>query len=75
MAAIEHAVNTLGNQELVGFRLFDLYAGKDMPAGKHSIALSLRYRAPDRTLTDEEINSMHERIVKELTQKFSAEIR
>ncbi|MEP7339399.1 MAG: phenylalanine--tRNA ligase subunit beta [Acidobacteriota bacterium] len=75
MAAIERTINGLGIPELVGFRLFDLYAGKDMPAGKHSIALSLRYRAPDRTLTDEQINSMHERIVKDLTQEFSAEIR
>jgi phenylalanyl-tRNA synthetase beta chain len=75
MAAIERTVHQLGIPELVGFRLFDLYAGKDMPPGKHSIALSLRYRAPDRTLTDEEINSIHERIVSELTQTFSAEIR
>ncbi|MEO6726818.1 MAG: phenylalanine--tRNA ligase subunit beta [Blastocatellia bacterium] len=75
MAAIERTINELGIPELVGTRLFDLYAGKDMPAGKHSIALSLRYRAPDRTLTDEEINATHESIVKALTQTFSAEIR
>jgi phenylalanyl-tRNA synthetase beta chain len=75
MATIERTVQQLGISELVGVRLFDLYAGRDMPPEKHSIALSLRYRAPDRTLTDEEVNSMHERIVKELTQTFSAEIR
>ncbi len=75
LAAIEKAVYELGIAELVGFRLFDLYAGKELPAGKHSIALSLRYRAADRTLTDEEINAMHERIVNKLTQEFSAEVR
>lgn len=75
LAAIEKAVGELAISELVGFRLFDLYAGKELPAGKHSIALSLRYRAADRTLTDEEINAMHERIVNKLTQEFSAEVR
>ena len=75
LAAIEKAVGELAIAELVGFRLFDLYAGKELPAGKHSIALSLRYRAADRTLTDEEINAMHERIVGKLTQDFSAEVR
>jgi len=75
LAAIEKAVDELAISELVGFRLFDLYAGKELPSGKHSIALSLRYRAADRTLTDEEINAMHERIVNKLTQEFSAEVR
>jgi len=75
MAAIERVINSLGIPELVGFRLFDLYAGKELSAGKHSIALSLRYRAPDRTLTEDEINAMHERIVHRLTREFTAEVR
>lgn len=75
MAAIDRAIRDLKIPGLMDFRLFDLYAGKELPAGKHSIALSLRYRATDRTLTDEEINAMHESIVKKLTQEFSAEIR
>ncbi|MGH9803079.1 MAG: phenylalanine--tRNA ligase subunit beta, partial [Blastocatellia bacterium] len=75
LSAIEKAVNDLAIAELAGFRLFDLYAGKELPAGKHSIALSLRYRSADRTLTDEAINAMHERIVNKLTREFSAEVR
>ncbi len=75
MAAIDGAINELKIPELIDFKLFDLYAGKELPVGKHSIALSLRYRAADRTLTDEEINAMHESIVKKLTQEFSAEVR
>ncbi|MGE0881986.1 MAG: phenylalanine--tRNA ligase subunit beta [Blastocatellales bacterium] len=75
MAAIDQAIRDLKIPELIDFKLFDLYAGKELPAGKHSIALSLRYRAADRTLTDEEINAMHESIVKKLTQEFSAEVR
>ncbi|MBS1788647.1 MAG: phenylalanine--tRNA ligase subunit beta [Acidobacteria bacterium] len=75
LAAIEQAVNDLAIPELVGFKLFDLYAGQELPAGKHSIALSLRYRAMDRTLTDEEVTAMHERIVQKLKQEFLAEVR
>jgi phenylalanyl-tRNA synthetase beta chain len=75
LAAIEGAIYDLSIPELVGVRLFDLYSGKELPAGKHSLALSLRYRAADRTLTDEEIGAMHAQIVHRLIEEFSAEIR
>ena len=38
-------------------RLFDVYEGDQLPAGKKSLAFALRLRAPDRTLTDHEIKS------------------
>lgn len=74
-ADVERAINALEIPELVGVKLFDLYAGRELPQGKHSIALSLRYRAADRTLTDEEVNAAHERVVKTLTRQFGAEVR
>jgi phenylalanyl-tRNA synthetase beta chain len=74
-AAIEDAIKLLGIPELVSIRLFDLYAGQELPTGKYSIALSLRYRAADRTLTDEEVNAAHNKIVKTLTEEFAAEVR
>jgi phenylalanyl-tRNA synthetase beta chain len=74
-AALEAAIHTLQIPELVGVRLFDLYAGKELPAGKHSLALSLCYRAAGRTLTDEEVNAAHERVVQRLKEGFGAEIR
>jgi phenylalanyl-tRNA synthetase beta chain len=74
-AEVERAIKGLMIPELVGVKLFDLYAGKELPAGKHSIALSLRYRAANRTLTPEEINSAHDRVVGVLKQEFGAKIR
>jgi phenylalanyl-tRNA synthetase beta chain len=74
-ADVELAIDELGIPELVGVKLFDLYAGEELPQGKHSIALSLRYRAADRTLTDEEVNAAHERVIKTLKQEFGAEVR
>src|SRR5262249_23333181 len=74
-AAMEEAIHELKIPELVSVRLFDLYAGKELPQGKRSIALSLRYRAADRTLTDEEVNAEHERVVSALKKSFGAEVR
>jgi phenylalanyl-tRNA synthetase beta chain len=74
-ASIKRAIERLNISELVGVRLFDLFAGESLPPGKHSLALSLRYRAADRTLTDEEINTAHNRIVETLTEEFAAEVR
>ena len=48
-----------------------LWAGQ----GKRSLAYSIFYQAEDRTLTDDEVNALHERILARLKQRFSAEIR
>ena len=74
-AEVEKAINSLHISQLEDLRLFDLYAGKELPDGKHSLALSLRYRAADRTLTDSEINAMHERVVSALREQCGAELR
>ncbi len=74
-AEIEEEIKTLALPQLEAIRLFDLYAGKELPAGKHSLALSLRFRAVDRTLTEAEINLMYEQVVQKLRDKFGAELR
>lgn len=73
--AIERAIVALGIPELVSIRLFDLYQGRELPPGKHSVALSLRYRAADRTLTEAEINTAHEQVTAMLGREFGAELR
>jgi phenylalanyl-tRNA synthetase beta chain len=72
---IELAIKELRIPELVEVKLFDLYAGKELPAGKHSIALTLRYRAANRTLTVEEVNAAHDSVIKMLKREFRAEVR
>jgi phenylalanyl-tRNA synthetase beta chain len=74
-ADVERAIKGLMIPELVGIKLFDIYAGKELPAGKHSIALSLRYRAANRTLTIEEVNAAQDRVVGVLKREFGAKIR
>ena len=55
--------------------IFDLYRGKNIPAGKKSLAFGIRYRLPNRTLTDEEVDEVHDRIAANLKAKFGAELR
>jgi phenylalanyl-tRNA synthetase beta chain len=55
--------------------VFDEYQGEPIPAGKKSLALSIAYLAPDRTLTDADVKKAREKIVARLTAKFGAEPR
>ncbi len=49
--------------------LFDVYEGKGIPEGKKSVAFSLTFRAPDKTLSDEEVNKIVDGIIKSLSEK------
>jgi len=56
-------------------QVFDLYEGDKMEAGKKSIAFSLKYVDPERTLTDEEVTKVHERVLEALKDKAGAVLR
>lgn len=64
-----------GGTLLQNVQVFDVYTGGKMEAGKKSVALSLLYRHTDRTLTDEEVVEVHDRVVSALEQTFGAELR
>lgn len=55
--------------------LFDVYRGAPIPAGRKNLALAIRYRAADRTLTDADADAAHARIVKRLAERLGAELR
>jgi phenylalanyl-tRNA synthetase beta chain len=55
--------------------IFDIYAGKGLEEGTKSLGLRFSYRALDRTLTDTEINVIHERIVHNTVRLTGAKIR
>lgn len=63
-AALEKAARkTVGKAfELSAVRVFDVYEGKGLPEGKKSLALSLKFRAVDRTLKDKEVNEAFDKI-------------
>ena len=64
-----------GGELLEKAELFDVYRGAPIPPGFKSMAYSLRYRDPSKTLTDEEITGPHEAILKALQKKFNAKLR
>ncbi len=74
-AEIVEAIRTSGGELLEDVLLFDIYLGNKIGEAKRSLAYSLTYRAPDRTLTDEEIDAVHERIIRALKDRFNAELR
>jgi phenylalanyl-tRNA synthetase beta chain len=55
--------------------LFDVFQGGPIPEGKKSLAFSLEFRAPDRTLTDDEAEQAVQSIVHRLAREFGAELR
>jgi phenylalanyl-tRNA synthetase beta chain len=55
--------------------IFDIYTGKGLPEGTKSLGLRFSYRAPDKTLTDLEVNNVHEKIVRNTIQLTGAKVR
>jgi len=74
-AKIEALILELGKPLLRRVALFDLYTGDPIPEGKRSLAYALTYQASDRTLTDEEVATLHERVQAGLQEHLGADIR
>jgi phenylalanyl-tRNA synthetase beta chain len=55
--------------------LFDIYQGSPIPEGRKGISYRIRYQANDRTLTDEEVNQYHEKILFRLKEVFQLDLR
>jgi phenylalanyl-tRNA synthetase beta chain len=60
---------------LENVELFDVFRGKNVPAGQKSLAYAFTYRAADKTLTDAEVNSAHAKILENLQAQLKAELR
>jgi len=68
-------VRDAGGALLARAEVFDVYRGAQVGAGRASLALRLEFRAPDRTLTDEEAAARQEKIVAALRDKLGGELR
>jgi phenylalanyl-tRNA synthetase beta chain len=55
--------------------LFDLYTGKGIPEGKKSLAVRVRYRDLEKTLTEDEVAKGHNKLIKSICHQLGAEIR
>ncbi|MCC6313057.1 MAG: phenylalanine--tRNA ligase subunit beta [Thermomicrobiales bacterium] len=58
-----------------GVALFDIYRGPQIPQGRKSLAYRVTFTAPDRALTDAELERVRDRIAKVLKQRVGGELR
>ncbi len=72
---IEDTIKKQGGGILESAKLFDVYKGSQIPEGKKSIAYAITYRHADKTLTDTEVNKVHDKILRSLEHKLGAELR
>lgn len=73
--ALVDAARGAAGPELGEARVFDVYRGDQVGPGRKSVALHLVFRAPDRTLSDDDVAVLRERIVAALASQFGAELR
>jgi phenylalanyl-tRNA synthetase beta chain len=73
--ALGDAIREAGGPLIDTVVLFDVFRGGSLPEGKKSVAFSVDFRAPDRTLTDEEAEQAVAGIVARLASDFGAELR
>ncbi len=72
---IESLIRQTGGRSVTGVRLFDLYRGDQVGAGKKSLAYALTYQAEDKTMTDAEAAAIRNKIVKRLEKEVGAKLR
>ncbi|MBO7146177.1 MAG: phenylalanine--tRNA ligase subunit beta [Lentisphaeria bacterium] len=60
---------------LVNAEVFDIFSGAPLPEGAKSMAYSLTFRSMERTLTDVEVNTAHEKLRDALAKKLGVELR
>jgi phenylalanyl-tRNA synthetase beta chain len=74
-AEITRLIRAFPSEFIEEVSVFDSFTGGNIPEGKKSLAFSIRYRSRERTLTDEEVESLHESIVSHLIGKVGGEVR
>ena len=64
-----NVINASGGKLVQDVDLFDMYEGEEIPEGKKNLAFHIIYQAQDRTLTDDEVDGIHEKIVHALERR------
>jgi phenylalanyl-tRNA synthetase beta chain len=75
VAELERTITKAGGKLLESVQLFDEYKGERVPADQRSLAFRLLYRADDRTLTDADVDPVHQKVREALVEKFRVELR
>ncbi|MBU6409323.1 MAG: phenylalanine--tRNA ligase subunit beta [Verrucomicrobia bacterium] len=73
--AVLQTVKQARPPHLESVELFDVFRGKNVPAGQKSVAYAFTYRSAERTLTDAEVSAAHAKVVEALRRQLSASVR
>ncbi|GAH51341.1 unnamed protein product, partial [marine sediment metagenome] len=68
-------INVTGGSLVRDVDLFDIYEGEELPRGKKNLAFHLIYQAEGRTLKSEEIDEIHQKIIKALEKDPEWQVR
>jgi len=75
VAEIERSIYRCAGSLLEQVTLFDEYRGEGVPPDQRSLAFRLVYRSSDRTLTDSDIQAVHQKVRDMLVEKYQASLR
>jgi phenylalanyl-tRNA synthetase beta chain len=73
--SIVAAAREAAGEELRDVRVFDVYRGEPVPDGRKSVAFSVVFQSPERTLSDDDAARLRAAIVGALAERFGAELR
>jgi len=74
-AAVVECIRGVKSDKVTSVEIFDLYTGDKIPPGQKSLAVRVRYGSCERTLTDEEVGKIHQRIITALTSGLQVTLR
>ncbi|SFB24424.1 phenylalanyl-tRNA synthetase beta subunit [Lentibacillus halodurans] len=72
---LQETITAAGSPLVQDVQIFDVYKGENLPDGKKSIAYSLLYQDPEKTLKDDEVEQSYQKIVDTVNKKFNAYVR
>ncbi|GAE92713.1 phenylalanyl-tRNA synthetase beta chain [Gracilibacillus boraciitolerans JCM 21714] len=72
---LQDTIAKAGGELIKDIQVFDVYQGDRLTVGKKSIAFSLFYQDPERTLMDEEVEASYQAILEAVANEHQAELR
>ena len=72
---VAELIQETGGKKVTSVRLFDVYRGGQAGPKKKSLAFSLTYQDPERTLTDKEVSRLRQKIIDRLEEELGARLR
>ncbi len=74
-AKLLKVIKTNGKRLVTDIEVFDVYQGEHVQAGTKSVAITITYQSADHTLTEQEINEVHQQVLNKLEKETNAILR